>query len=58
MDDVLIYIVIGVLTFGIGYLLGYLVLQGYYTRRFLGVAKHCEKTQSIVPLISELEQES
>jgi L-asparagine transporter-like permease len=58
MDDVLVYIIIGILTFGIGYLLGFLVLQEYYERRFFGVAQQCEKTQSIVPLISELEQES
>jgi hypothetical protein len=58
MDDVLVYIVIGLLTFVIGFLLGLLVLQGYYSKRFLGVARQCEQMQSIVPLISELEQES
>jgi hypothetical protein len=58
MDDMTVYVVIGFLTFIIGFLLGYLVLQAYYARQFLGVAKQCEQTQSIVPLISALERES
>ncbi|MDD1678267.1 MAG: hypothetical protein LUO93_03675 [Methanomicrobiales archaeon] len=58
MDDVMVYIVIGLLTFIIGFLLGYLVLKEYYSRRFLRVARQCEQSRSIVPLISELEQES
>jgi hypothetical protein len=58
MDDVTIYITIGILMFGVGFCLGYLVLQGYYSRRFFAVAKQCEQARTIVPLISELELES
>lgn len=58
MDDFLIYITIGTLMFFIGVLLGYLLMNGYYRKRFLVIAKECEKAETIVPLIAELERES
>jgi hypothetical protein len=58
MDDVVAYAVIGVLTFAIGLILGYISLTRYYGMRFFKVAEACEKEDSIVPLIGELERES
>lgn len=58
MDDVAIYLLIGILMFSIGFLVGYLLLQMFYTKRFHMVAEECEKKDSIVPLISALEQET
>ncbi len=58
MDDVVAYAVIGVLTFFIGLILGYVTLTHYYGTRFFIVAEACEKDDSIVPLIRELERES
>ena len=52
------YIVIGILTFMIGLLLGNLVTNAYYSRRFIAVAEDCSKDDSLVPLIAELERES
>ena len=58
MDDVVAYAVIGVLTFVIGLILGYISLTHYYGTRFFVLAEACEKDDSIVPLIAELERES
>ena len=58
MDDLSIYLVIGVLMFCIGLMAGYLFMNTYYSRRFLMVAKECEQADSIAPLITELERES
>lgn len=58
MDAFLIYLVISVLAFIIGALAGYLVMTGYYARRFLTVALECEKVDSIVPIINEMDRES
>lgn len=58
MDDVLVYVVIGALMFFIGLILGYLLMKGYYHGRFLTVAKECERVDTIVPLIAEMERES
>jgi len=58
MDDVSIYLVIGVLMFCIGLVAGYLLMNTYYARRFMKVAKECERADSIAPLITEMERES
>jgi uncharacterized protein YneF (UPF0154 family) len=58
MDDLQVYVIIGILMFIIGLILGYLLMKGYYEERFLKVARECEKVDTIVPLISEMERES
>jgi len=58
MDDVLVYVVIGILMFSIGLILGYLLMKRYYNERFLKTAKECERVDNIVPLIAEMERES
>jgi uncharacterized protein YneF (UPF0154 family) len=58
MDDIVIYLVSGVIMVIIGVIAGYHVTVRYYTRRFFVVAKQCEKVQTIAPLIAELERES
>jgi len=57
-SDIVIYIVIGVLSFIIGIIAGYLLLSSYYSRRFFVVGKACSEADSLVPLIMELEKES
>jgi len=44
--------------FFIGIILGYLLLDRFYATRFVIVARECEKVDSIVPLIAEMERES
>ncbi len=56
MDDLQVYVIIGILMFMIGLILGYLLMKGYYEKRFLKVADECEKVDSIVPLITEIER--
>ena len=58
MNDLSIYLVIGVLMFCIGLMAGYLAMTRYYQRRFLTVARECEQADSIAPLITEMERES
>ncbi|MDI6899472.1 MAG: hypothetical protein QMC82_06605 [Methanolinea sp.] len=58
MDELVIYLIIAVLMFVIGLVAGHLVMNIYYSRRFLAVAKECERADSIVPLITEMERES
>ena len=58
MYDLLIYGVIGVLTFAIGLIAGYIGTTEYYRRRFVVVAEECRDVDSIEPLIDELERES
>ncbi|HOT03178.1 MAG TPA: hypothetical protein PK069_03260 [Methanolinea sp.] len=58
MDDLSVYLVIGILMFCIGLMAGYLLMTTYYARRFLTVAKECERVDSIAPLITEMERES
>lgn len=58
MDDLQVYVIIGILMFIIGLILGYLLMKRYYEKRFLKVARDCEKVDTIVPLISEMERES
>lgn len=56
--ELAVYLVIAVLSFIIGLLAGYLATGNYYHRRFVSVAEQCEKDDSIVPIIKELERES
>jgi hypothetical protein len=58
MDDYIAYLVIGVLAFVIGTLSGYLTMTWYYHERFAVVATECERTESIVPIINEMDRES
>ncbi|HDR73670.1 MAG TPA: hypothetical protein ENN85_07135 [Methanoculleus sp.] len=58
MSDLLIYGVIGTLTFAIGLLAGYVATTEYYRRRFVVVAEGVRDADSIEPLIDELERES
>lgn len=58
MDDIFVYVVIGALMFFIGLILGYLLMTRYYNGRFLTVARECERVDTIVPLIAEMERES
>ncbi|MDG6258029.1 MAG: hypothetical protein QCH35_10590 [Methanomicrobiaceae archaeon] len=58
MSDLLIYGVIGILTFAIGLLAGYVATTVYHRRRFILVAEGCRDADSIEPLIDELERES
>jgi hypothetical protein len=56
--DLLIYIGIGVITSIIGGVLGYQLLIMYYTKRFISLAKECSDTDSVIPLVDELEKET
>ena len=58
MMDLVIYIGIGFMTFVIGLIFGYLVLTGYYTKRFLVIAQECSDTDSTVPIVDELARET
>lgn len=58
MDDTIIYLSIGVMTFIIGLCAEYLITGRYYNNRFIIVAKEAENENSIAPLIRELERES
>jgi len=58
MDDIVIYLISGVIMVIIGFVIGYKVTVRYYAKRFFVVAKQCEKVQTIAPLIAELERES
>jgi uncharacterized membrane protein len=58
MDDIVIYLISAVIMVIIGVIVGYKVTVRYYARRFILVAKQCEKVQTIAPLIAELERES
>lgn len=58
LTDLLIYAGIGILTFTIGLILGYQLLIMYYTRRFMVLAKECSDTDSVIPIVDELEKET
>lgn len=58
LTDLLIYIGIGIITFTIGIILGYQLLIMYYTKRFVVLAKECSDTDSVIPLVDELEKET
>jgi len=56
--DLLIYIGIGILTFGMGAILGYQLLSMYYERRFMEIARQCSDDDSVIPIIDELARET
>lgn len=56
--DLLIYIGIGILMAAIGLIIGYQLLMMHYTRRFVELAKQCSDTDSVIPLVDELEKET
>jgi uncharacterized membrane protein len=58
MEDIVIYLISGVIMVIIGLFVGYQVTMRYYAKRFFIVAKECEKVRTIAPLIAELERES
>jgi hypothetical protein len=58
LTDLLIYIGIGIITFTIGMILGYQLLITYYTKRFMVLAQECSDSDSVVPLVDELERET
>jgi hypothetical protein len=58
LTDLLIYIGIGIITFTIGMIIGYQLLIMYYTRQFVTLAKECSDTDSVIPLVDELEKET
>ena len=58
LTDLLIYIGIGIITFTIGVILGYQLLIMYYTKRFVMLAKECSDTDTVIPLVDELEKET
>jgi uncharacterized membrane protein len=58
MDDVIIYLMSGVIMVIVGVVIGYQITVRYYAKRFFLAAKQCEKVQTIAPLIAELERES
>jgi hypothetical protein len=58
LTEVIIYGMIGFLTFIIGLLAGYIAMTRYYQKRFVRVAAACRDVDSIEPLLDELERES
>jgi hypothetical protein len=56
--DLLIYIGIGILMFGIGAIIGFQLLTMYYGRRFMVIARQCSDDDSIIPIIDELTRET
>jgi hypothetical protein len=58
MDDLIAYLGIGTLAFIIGGLSGFLAMTRYYRGRIAVVLVDCEKAESVVPIINELDRES
>jgi len=58
LTDILIYIGIGIITFTIGIILGYQLLIMHYTKRFVGIARQCSDTDSLIPIVDELARET
>jgi hypothetical protein len=58
VTDLLIYIGIGTITFVIGMILGYQVLMARYKKRFMIIAQQCSDSDSVIPIIDELAQET
>jgi hypothetical protein len=58
LTDLFIYIGIGILTFGMGAILGYQLLSTYYGRRFMVIARQCSDDDSVIPIIDELARET
>ncbi|MCX6682574.1 MAG: hypothetical protein NTY71_06280 [Methanoregula sp.] len=58
VTDLLIYIGIGTITFVIGMILGYQVLMIKYKKRFMIIAQQCSDSDSVIPIIDEIAQET
>jgi hypothetical protein len=56
--DLFIYIGIGAITFVIGMILGYQLLMARYKNRFMIIAQQCSDSDSVIPIIDELAQET
>ena len=58
MSDIWLYLGIMAACSVIGVIFGYMGLTAHFNRRFLTVADACQESDSIEPLIDELEQQS
>jgi hypothetical protein len=58
MENLWAYLAIAIVCFSIGWAGGYYGLSFYFRKRFLTVADECRDTDSIEPLIDELERQS
>ncbi len=56
--DLVIYLLIGFISFVIGLGLGYGVMKRHYRKRFIVVSEACEQVESIIPVLEEMEKES
>ncbi|MDD4482773.1 MAG: hypothetical protein PHD55_00215 [Methanoregula sp.] len=58
ITDLLIYIGFGVITFSIGMIVGYQLLNHHYGRRFMVIAQQCSEADSVIPIVDELIKET
>lgn len=58
MNDLILCTGIAIITFIIGLVSGYYGLRAYYEKHFIAVASECRDTDSIEPLLNELERET
>lgn len=58
LSDLLVYVIIGALAFGIGLISGYLIMHAYYDRRFIMIGEACEEADSLTPVFDEMERET
>lgn len=58
MSDIWLYLGIMAVSSVLGVILGYVGLTAHFNGRFLTVADACQETDSLEPLIDELEQQS
>jgi len=56
----IIWLYLGIVAFSsvLGVIIGYVGLTAHFNQRFLTVADACQETDSLEPLIDELEQQS
>jgi len=58
MSDIWLYLGMVAVSSVLGLIIGYVGLTAYFNNRFLTIADACQGTDSIEPLIDELEQQS
>ena len=58
MSDIWLYLGMAAVSSVLGLIIGYVGLTAHFNSRFLTVADACQETDSIEPLIDELEQQS